>query len=116
VVVQKPGFAKENRSDVQLLVNESVTLDFKLSVARASQTIEVTGVAPELNTTNATLADVVQHQQIVDLPLKGRNFTQLTLLTPGRGASGIKSAGYTHGPAASRCDQSVCKWTERPAK
>ena len=83
VVVQKPGFAKENRSDVELLVNQSVTLDFKLSVASASQTVEVTGVAPELNTTNATLADVVQHQQIVDLPLNGRNFTQLTLLTPG---------------------------------
>src|SRR5205823_9003586 len=37
----------------------------------------------QLNTTNATLTDVIQHQQIVDLPLNGRNFTQLTLLTPG---------------------------------
>lgn len=48
-----------------------------------SQTVEVTGAPPQLDTTSATLGDVVQHQQIVDLPLNGRSFTQLTLLTPG---------------------------------
>jgi hypothetical protein len=83
VSVQKCGFASENRSGVQLLVNQSATLDFKLSLASVSQSIEVTAAPPQLNTTNATLGDVVQHQQIVDLPLNGRNFTQLTLLTPG---------------------------------
>jgi Carboxypeptidase regulatory-like domain len=83
VTVEKQGFAKETRPDVQLLVNQSATLDFKLSVAAVNQTIEVTAAPPQLNTTNATLQDVVQHQQIVDLPLNGRNFTQLTLLTPG---------------------------------
>jgi hypothetical protein len=83
ITVEKQGFAKETRSGVQLLVNQSATLDFKLSVATISQTVEVTGAPPQLNTTNATLGDVVQHQQIVDLPLNGRNFTQLTLLTPG---------------------------------
>ena len=83
VTVAKTGFAKETRSGVQLLVNQSATLDFRLSVAAVSQTIDVTAAPPQLNTTNATLGDVVQHQQIVDLPLNGRNFTQLTLLTPG---------------------------------
>jgi hypothetical protein len=83
ITVEKQGFAKETQSSVQLLVNQSATLDFKLSVAAVSETVEVTGASPQLNTTNSTLADVVQHQQIVDLPLNGRNFTQLTLLTPG---------------------------------
>lgn len=83
VTVEKQGFATESRPGVQLLVNQSATLDFKLSVAAVSQTIEVTGAPAQLNTTNATLTDVVQHQQIVDLPLNGRNFTQLALLTPG---------------------------------
>lgn len=83
VTVEKQGFAKETQSNVQLLVNQNATLDFKLSVAAVSETVEVTGAPPQLNTTNATLQDVVQHQQIVDLPLNGRNFTQLTLLTPG---------------------------------
>ena len=83
ITVEKQGFAKETQPNVQLLVNQSATLDFKLSVAAVSQTVEVTGAPPQLNTTNATLTDVVQHEQIVDLPLNGRNFTQLTLLTPG---------------------------------
>ncbi len=81
--VQKAGFATEDRKGVQLLVNQAATIDFKLSVAAVSQTVEVTGAPPPLNTTNATLGDVVQHQQIVDLPLNGRSFTQLTLMTPG---------------------------------
>src|SRR5581483_687451 len=80
--VQKTGFATEDRKGVQLLVNQAATIDFKLAVAAVNQTVEVTGAPPPLNTTNATLGDVVQHQQIVDLPLNGRNFTQLTLLTP----------------------------------
>ncbi|MBV8863799.1 MAG: TonB-dependent receptor, partial [Acidobacteriaceae bacterium] len=83
VTAEKQGFAKESHPGVQLLVNQSATLDFKMSVATVSETIEVTGAAAQLNTTNATLGDVVQHQQIVDLPLNGRSFTQLTLLTPG---------------------------------
>lgn len=83
ILVQKSGFANETRPGVQLLVNQSVTLDYQLSLASVHQTVEVTGAPPQLNTTNATLGDVVQHEQIVDLPLNGRNFTQLTLLTPG---------------------------------
>ncbi|MDQ2840614.1 MAG: TonB-dependent receptor [Acidobacteriota bacterium] len=83
LTIQKAGFATEDRKGVQLLVNQSATIDFKLSVAAVSQTVEVTGAPPPLDTTTATLGDVVQHQQIVDLPLNGRSFTQLTLLTPG---------------------------------
>jgi hypothetical protein len=83
VTVEKTGMATVNRTGVQLLVNQSATLDFQLAVASVSQSVEVTGVAPALNTTNATLGSVVEHQTIVDLPLNGRNFTQLTLLTPG---------------------------------
>ena len=81
--VQKSGFATEDRKGVQLLVNQAATIDFKLTVAAISQTVEVTGAPPPLNTTNATLGEVIQHQQIVDLPLNGRSFTQLTLLSPG---------------------------------
>lgn len=83
VSVQKTGLASVNRTGVQLLVNQSATLDFQLAVASVSQSVDVTGIAPTLNTTNATLGSVVEHQTIVDLPLNGRNFTQLTLLTPG---------------------------------
>jgi hypothetical protein len=83
ITVEKVGFAKQERHDVQLLVNQSVTLDFSLSLATESQIVIVSGTAEALNTTNATISSVVQHQAIVDLPLNGRSFTQLTLLAPG---------------------------------
>lgn len=83
VSVKKQGFATENRQNVQLEVNQSVTLDFKLAVSSVAQTITVTGAAPLLNTTSPTLSNVVDHEATVDLPLNGREFTQLTLLSPG---------------------------------
>ena len=94
ISIQKAGFAGETRPGVQLLVNQNATIDFKLSVSAVSQTIEVTGAPPPLNTTTATLGDVIQHQQIVDLPLNGRSFTQLTLLTPG---AAPQESGQQHG-------------------
>jgi hypothetical protein len=83
VSVGMNGFATETRASVQLQVNQSITMDFALRVSSQSQTIQVTGAPPELNTTSATLGNVVGHKEIVDLPLNGRQFTQLTLLAPG---------------------------------
>ncbi len=108
VTIQKAGFATENRPGVQLLVNQSATLDFKLSVASISQTVEVTGAPPQLDTTTATLGAVVQHQQIVDLPLNGRSFTQLTLLTPGAAPQQTgQQAGFTVQQGAGSISPSV---------
>ena len=55
----------------------------RLGVASTAQTVQVNAAPPPLNTTSATLTDVVGHAETVDLPLNGREFTQLTLLTPG---------------------------------
>jgi hypothetical protein len=83
VSIKKQGFAAVDRPNVQLEVNQSVALDFRLAVSSAAQTVTVTGAAPALNTTSAALSDVINHDTTVDLPLNGREFTQLTLLTPG---------------------------------
>ena len=83
ISIKKQGFATENRSNVQLQVNQSATLDFKLTVSSTAQTIQVTGAPPALDTTSATIGTVIGQSATVDLPLNGREFTQLTLLTPG---------------------------------
>lgn len=83
LTASKEGFASVELTNVGLLVNQSLTIDLKISVASVAQTIEVTGAPPQLNTTSATLSDVIEHQETVDLPLNGREFTQLALLTPG---------------------------------
>jgi Carboxypeptidase regulatory-like domain/TonB dependent receptor len=83
ILVKAQGFATQTQRSLQLQVNQNATLDFKLTVSSAAETIEVTGAQAPLNTTSATLSDVIGHSATVDLPLNGRQFTQLTLLTPG---------------------------------
>ncbi len=83
VVVSREGFESSERPTLQLHVNEEATIDFKLTVGSSVQRVEVTATAPPLNTTSATLGDVVDHETTVDLPLNGRQFTDLTLLSPG---------------------------------
>src|SRR5580692_5100953 len=83
LTIMKEGFASVKQNNIQLLVNQSVTIDVKLKVASSSQTIEVNTAPPMLNTTSSTLSAVIEHQEVVDLPLNGREFTQLALLTPG---------------------------------
>jgi hypothetical protein len=74
-------------------VNQSVTLNFQLTLSSITETVEVTAVPPPLNTTSATLGHVVTHDATVNLPLNGREFTQLALLAPG--AAPIQDAQQT---------------------
>jgi Carboxypeptidase regulatory-like domain len=96
LTAKKEGFASIKQDNIQLLVNQSLTIDLKFSVASSAQTIEVNSAPPMLNTTSSTLSDVIEHQEIVDLPLNGREFTQLALLTPGAAPqSGGQQSGFT---------------------
>ncbi len=83
ISVSRPGFTTHVRKDVQLLVNQNLTLDVALTPSAVQQTIEVTGTAPTLETTTGTIGKVIEGEEIVGLPLNGRKFTQFVLLTPG---------------------------------
>jgi len=83
VSVSKDGFANQKLSNVHLEVNQSEALNFKMSVTASTQTVQVNADIQQINTTSATQAEVVGHTAIVELPLNGRQFNQLTLLTPG---------------------------------
>jgi len=83
VSVNKDGFASQRLSSVHLEVNQSEALNFKMSVNASTQTVQVNADIQQINTTSATQAEVVSHTAIVELPLNGRQFNQLTLLTPG---------------------------------
>jgi hypothetical protein len=83
VSVSKGGFATQKLANVHLEVNQSEMLNFKMSISASTQTVEVNADLTQINTTSATRAEVVGHTAIVELPLNGRQFNQLTLLTPG---------------------------------
>ena len=83
ITVSKEGFQQTAIPIVQLEVNQSVVQDFTLEVGSVDQTIEVSATAQLLQASTAEMGAVVQEQAVLDLPLNGRNFTQLLTLTPG---------------------------------
>src|SRR3954454_136014 len=77
------GFKKTGRSDVAVRVNDVLTIEFRLEVGNATESVEVSGGAPLIETSNVTLGQVVEERQIKDLPLQAGNANELVLLTPG---------------------------------
>jgi hypothetical protein len=68
-----------------LQISESKELNFKLKVGSASVTVQVTDATPLVDTATSSAGEVIDGRQVIDLPLNGRNFTTLALLTPGVG-------------------------------
>src|SRR5438477_8337141 len=87
VRAETQGFQAEVRTRVELQVQQTARIDFQLRIGAVSETVEVTGGAPLLNTENASVGTVIDNQRIVDLPLNGRNFLQLVSLSPNISAS-----------------------------
>ena len=82
-------------SGVQVGVNQVVRLDIELKVGSASQTVEVTAAPPILSTETSSLSTIETGQRIVNLPLNGRNFTQLAWLGPGATPGSSAGIGLT---------------------
>jgi len=83
VSVSKEGFSTVAQPSVELLMNQDLEANYTLQVGSVTQEVTVTGAPPMLQTASATLGTVVGSTEAVNLPLNGRNFTQLILLTPG---------------------------------
>ncbi len=77
------GFRVAQRDGVRVTVTETARVALQLEVGQLSETITVTAEATLVETSNATHGIVIDEQKIVELPLNGRNFTQLGTLIPG---------------------------------
>src|SRR6266849_1834001 len=82
VKAEVPGF-QPSTVEVTLDVEQKREVNFTLAVSGVESKIEVTGVAPTINTTTGTLGGLVDGRQVVSLPLNGREITNLMLLQPG---------------------------------
>jgi len=82
VSITAQGFNTTN-TKVTLTVGAKQELSAPLQVGQVTQEVQVSGVAPIVETTNATLSGEVQGTQIVQLPLNGRDWAQLATLQPG---------------------------------
>jgi outer membrane receptor protein involved in Fe transport len=77
------GFVTAHQKEVTLYVNQTASFDFVLSVGSTRQTVTVTAPGARVESSTAELGTVIGAQQTNDLPLNGRNFTELLTLTPG---------------------------------
>ncbi|HKD81788.1 MAG TPA: carboxypeptidase regulatory-like domain-containing protein [Candidatus Angelobacter sp.] len=87
VTVSKNGFKTYKSSEFTLTVNQILDLAAKLEVGQTNETVEVRANPVQVETTSIQQQTLINSSQIVDLPLNGRNFTQLEQLAPGVMAS-----------------------------
>ena len=77
------GFRVTVREGVTVSVTSTARVDLQLEVGQIEESITVQAEAPLVETANATMGIVIDEKKVVDLPLNGRNFTQLGTLIPG---------------------------------
>lgn len=91
-----PGFKTEKRGGVKLNVGDKLGLDIVLQAGQVSDVVTVTGEAPLVQTESSDRGGVISGREVTELPLSGRNFTELATLTPGVARSanaGVGGAG-----------------------
>jgi hypothetical protein len=83
IQVSAPGFATMIRKNLVLQIQQTIRQDFRLQLGQLGQEVTVSGAAPLLNTESGEIGAVIPSSSIEQLPLNGRNFSQLGLLVAG---------------------------------
>jgi len=129
VTVSKTGFQNAVRTGLTLDVGSAPVLDFQLKVGQATETVNVSAEASQVETTTAAVSSLVNSTQMRELPLNGRNFEQLILLAPGvstypaGGSSALTSVANAYSIAGNRPEgynntldgEDVLNWWQRNA-
>src|SRR5881396_4453400 len=100
ITVALPGFKTANKTGNILEVNTPLVINMSLEVGGITETVSIAAEAEVLQTSNATLGNVVERKAIVDLPLNGRNPLALLVMEPGvvqRSAGGAGSGVHVNG-------------------
>ncbi|MEX2264709.1 MAG: TonB-dependent receptor [Bryobacteraceae bacterium] len=100
LTAEAAGFKKLSLGPIRLEVNQTARLDLKLEVGEITQSVEITDVAPVLQTESTTTGGVIDSGKLTNLPLNGRNFASLTILIPGAittSPNGMNTAGRFQG-------------------
>src|SRR5260370_15399560 len=98
--VASPGFGAAEQKDVRLQVDERRELDFTLLPALVTSAVEVSATEVAVETANPTLGQVINSQQVAELPLNGRDFVQLATLTPGTTQETNKTSFFNGGASS----------------
>ncbi|MGD0466832.1 MAG: TonB-dependent receptor [Terriglobales bacterium] len=97
--VSKVGFKTLIKPDIVLNIQDALSINFTLPVGAAFESVTVEGGASMINTTDASVSTMIDHTYVENMPLNGRSFQDLILLTPGivtnspQSASGLGVTG-----------------------
>src|SRR5450631_179715 len=83
IEVEKTGFTKHINKGYVVQVGQTARLDVVMDVGSVTQSVEVTGAVPVLQSENASVGQVIATTAVQQLPLNGRNLTQLAIIAPG---------------------------------
>ena len=81
--LELPGFAPLERAGLQLLVGQQAVINLQMAPATLQESVTVTADVPLINVTQSNLGSTINAEQVENLPLNGRNWVDLTLLSPG---------------------------------
>jgi hypothetical protein len=83
IAAEKQGFRGQEQTGIVLLVDQRATIDFSMAVGQLSQEVSVTAAPPLLDTVEPSVGQVIENRQVVEMPLNGRNYITLGLLSAG---------------------------------
>ena len=82
VVAEMQGFKRGVRSGIVVQVGDQARVDFQLEIGTVTESVEVTGALPLVDTSSATVGKVIENARMLGLPLNGRSALALVVLTP----------------------------------
>lgn len=114
VRVEKGGFRPAEQARVQLTIDSRVRVDFELALGDLAQEVQVTGESPLVDTESSAMGQVIENRAVEELPLNGRQFVQLAMLTPnvapevkGTVSSPLALSGFSFSANGTRYDSNM---------
>ncbi|HTB14010.1 MAG TPA: TonB-dependent receptor [Bryobacteraceae bacterium] len=99
LIAEKQGFSTREQTGIELLVDQRAAIDFTMQVGQLNQGISVEAGALLLDATEASVGQVIENRQVVEMPLNGRNYITLGLLSVGTSdpIAGSRDQGFSSG-------------------
>ncbi len=107
ITVSSQGFANTKVDHINVSAGQIYTLPVNLLVSSNNEVVEVSAASLTLNTTTTTQTAVLNAKTVADIPLNGRDFTQMVNLTPGYAGSGSGGYGSLNGTRANQMNWQI---------